>query len=188
VTTAESVPTPTPSSDLPPIVSVIGLKDSGKTSTAVALVGELVRRGRRVMVLKHGHHFNFDTKGTDSWRLRHEAKAERVVLTGPEEFAVMGGWPASGEADLKTLVRRFAADAEIVVAEGFKGERVPKIEVYRTDAHPAPLYGSGRVVDEDYLAMVSDAPDWDGGIPLFALRGPELGVQLADLVEDALLS
>jgi molybdopterin-guanine dinucleotide biosynthesis adapter protein len=188
VTPADSTAPPTPPHALPPIVSVIGLKDSGKTSTAVALVAELVRRGRRVMVVKHGHHFNFDVEGTDSWRLRNEANAERVVLAGPDEFAVMGGWPESGEADLKTLVRWFAADAEIVVAEGFKGERVPKIEVYRTDAHPGPLFGSGRVADEDYLAIVSDAQGWKGEIPLIALRAPDLGVRLADLVERSLLT
>ena len=174
-------------SGLPPIISVIGLKDSGKTSTAVALVGELVRRGRRVMVVKHGHHFRFDAEGTDSWRLRHDAKAERVVLAGPEEFAVMGGWPLEGEADLHTLVRDFAADAEIVVVEGFKGERVPKIEVFRTGAHAAPLYGSGRVADEDYLAIVTDQAEWTGEVPRVALDDACLGAMLADLVEKALL-
>lgn len=171
---------------LPPIVSVIGLKDSGKTSTAVALTAELVRRGRRVFAVKHGHRFEIDREGTDSWRLRHEARAERVVLAGPEDFAVMGRWGDTGEPSLEELVRGFAAAAEIVVAEGFKTERVPKIEVYRTAAHPAPLLGSGRVADEDYLALVTDA-EIDTDLPVIPLDSADLAERLADLVEDALL-
>jgi len=171
---------------LPPIVSVIGLKDSGKTSTAVGLTAELVRRGRRVFAVKHGHRFQIDTEGTDSWRLRHEARAERVVLAGPEDFAVMGGWGDTGEPSLEELVRSFAAGAEIVVAEGFKTERVPKIEVYRRAAHPAPLLGSGRVADEDYLAVVTDA-ELQAQVPVIRLDAPDLAEQLADLVERALL-
>ena len=86
------------------------------------------------------------------------------------------------------MVRWFAADAEIVVSEGFKCERVPKIEVYRTGAHPAPLYGSGRVADEDYLALVSDLESFDADSPLVSLADADLGGVLADLVERALLT
>jgi len=167
------------SESLPPIVCVIGLKDSGKTSTAVALTGELVRRGLRVFTVKHGHRFEIDTEGTDSWRLRHEA--------GPEDLAVMGRWGREGEPGLEELVRRFAAGADIVVVEGFKSERMPKIEVFRTDAHPEPLYGSGRVADEDYLAVVTDA-ELALEVPVIPLGAPELAGLLADLVEERLLA
>ena len=37
------------------IISVIGRKNAGKTTLTVALAAELVRRGRRVMTIKHGH-------------------------------------------------------------------------------------------------------------------------------------
>ena len=77
-------------SALPPVVSVIGFKDSGKTSVAVGLVAALERRGRLVMVVKHGHGFDIDTPGTDSWRLRNEGRACRVVLAGPDDLVVMG--------------------------------------------------------------------------------------------------
>ena len=38
------------------IISVIGRKNAGKTTLAVALISELARRGHRVMTIKHGHH------------------------------------------------------------------------------------------------------------------------------------
>jgi molybdopterin-guanine dinucleotide biosynthesis protein MobB len=172
---------------LPPVVSVIGLKDSGKTSVAVELVKELGHRGRSVMVVKHGHHFRLDTEGTDSWKLRHEGGARRIVLAGPDEMAVMGDWPGDVEPDLHEIVARHLSDAEIVVAEGFKAARVPKIEVYRTEAHPLPLYGSGRVEDEDYLAICTDAPGISANVPIVELSAPNRASQLAEIIEAALL-
>lgn len=172
---------------LPPVVAVIGLKDSGKTSVAVELVKELGHRGRLVMVVKHGHNFQLDTQGTDSWKLRHEGGARRVVLAGPDGMAVMGDWPNDVEPDLQEIVARHVSDAEIVVAEGFKSARVPKIEVYRTAAHPSPLYGSGRVDDEDYLAICTDAQGFSADVPIVGLSAPNRASQLADLIEAALL-
>ena len=76
----------------PPAFSIIGNKKSGKTTLAVAVIAELARRGRRVMSAKHGHHFRLDAPGSDSWRHRHEGRAGRVLLAGPDEFALMGDW------------------------------------------------------------------------------------------------
>ena len=42
--------------DVPPIVSIVGKKNSGKTTLTVALAAELKRRGWRVATIKHGHH------------------------------------------------------------------------------------------------------------------------------------
>ena len=66
------------------ILSIIGRKNAGKTTFAVALTSELARRGRRVMTIKHGHHpADVDRKGSDSWRHFHEGRAERVLLATP---------------------------------------------------------------------------------------------------------
>lgn len=171
----------------PPIVSVIGLKDSGKTSVAVGLVAALERRGRRVMVVKHGHGFDVDTPGTDSWRLRHEGGARRVVLAGPEDLVVMGEWGPGGEPTLEEIVDRFVSDAEIVVVEGYKKAAVPKIEVHRPAAHSEPLYRADGKGTELYLALVTDAVDLQVPIPVLDLNAPDLSERLADLVEGALL-
>ena len=45
----------------PPIVTIIGTKKQGKTTLTVKLAAEMVRRGHRVMTMKHGSHtFNID--------------------------------------------------------------------------------------------------------------------------------
>ncbi|SVA65730.1 uncharacterized protein METZ01_LOCUS118584, partial [marine metagenome] len=169
-------------------VSVIGFKDSGKTSVAVGLISALERRGRQVMAIKHGHRFEVDTPGTDSWRLRHEGGARRVVLAGPEDMVVMGGWGSMGEPSVKEVVNRFVSDAEIVVVEGYKTSNLPKIEVYRTAAHPEPFYQPDLPGSEQFLALVTDAPEIEVPIPVLDLNAPDLSDQLADLVESKLLS
>ena len=174
--------TPTPSL-LPPIVAVLGNKKSGKTTIAVGLIAELTRRGRVVMSVKHGHHFRLDREGTDSWRHRHEGGARRVVLAGPDEMAVMGAWDTEGEMPLADIVRRHLADAEIVVAEGFRSEAVPYIEVYRSTVHADPIHAPDDTDPGRCLAVVTDRPDLGWPVPVLDPDRQDLSARLADLVE-----
>lgn len=164
------------------------MKKSGKTTVIVGLVAELVRRGHRVGTIKHGHDFDLDTEGTDSWRHRH-AGAERVVLAGPEGFAVVGSWPQGRPAGPAELAARHLADLDVVVVEGFKGEDVPKIEVFRRAAHPDPLFPPGSVGSERVIAVVTDDPGYAAAAPWPALdtAAADLAARLADLVERQLM-
>lgn len=170
----------------PLAVSVIGKKKSGKTTTTVGLVRALVERGHRVMTAKHGHGFELDHAGTDSWRHRLEGGAHRVVMAGPDQVAVMGGWDEAGEATLEELVQRYLGDADIVVAEGFKTSSVPKIEVYRRAAHEHPLYGVDPQVDGAYLAILTDVEGFEAHVPVLDVDDPDRFATLADLVEGLL--
>jgi molybdopterin-guanine dinucleotide biosynthesis protein MobB len=172
---------------LPPVVCVVGFKDTGKTGVAVGLVQELRRRGHRVAAVKHGHRFRLDTPGTDSWRLRTEGQADPVVLAGPEGYAVMGSWGGGEEPGLDHLVQRYASEADVVVAEGFKRSRFPKIEVYRDGSHPATVFQPGTPGADLFLALVTDREL--PGLPIrqFASGDPALPEALADLIERRLM-
>lgn len=171
----------------PTVVCVIGKKKSGKTTTVVGLVRELVARGREVVTVKHGHGFELDHEGRDSWRHRHEGGAARVVMAGPDGFAVMGRWgPADGgvEPALETLVRRFGGDADVVVAEGFKTAPYPCIEVFRVAAHERPLFGDPAVGSKGrYLAVLTDDPTFEADCPVLDVDDPDRFRTLADLVQ-----
>ena len=171
----------------PPAVSVIGNKKSGKTTLAVKLIAELRSRGRRVMSVKHGHHFRLDTPGTDSWRHRHEGRAERVMLVGPDEFGLMGQWDSRGEQSLDLLLTRHLTDAEIVVAEGFRHAAIPKVEVFRAAAQPEPVLDPAEARDMGAIAAVTDRPDLPWSVPVFDPDSPDTPALVADLAEAALL-
>ncbi len=171
----------------PPAFSIIGNKKSGKTTLAVAVIGELARRGRRVMSVKHGHHFRLDTRGSDSWRHRHEGRAERVLLAGPDEFALMGDWGPEGEPSLDLLLARHLPEAEIVVVEGFRRARVPKVEIYRSAAQPEPVLNPERAEAMGALAVVTDRPGLPWSVPVLDADAPDLAARVSDLAEAALL-
>ncbi len=171
----------------PPAVSVVGNKNSGKTTLVVRLVAELGSRGRRVMSAKHGHNFRVDTPGADSWRHRHEGGAERVLLAGPAGLALVGGWAGRSEPPLDALLVRHLAGAEIVVAEGFRAAAAPKVEVLRASAQAEAVFGPARARAAGVLCAVTDQPDARWTVPVFDAAASETASQVADLVEAALL-
>jgi molybdopterin-guanine dinucleotide biosynthesis protein MobB len=177
---------PTP----PPIVCIVGKKKSGKTTTLLKLVSALRRRGHRVMTIKHGHHFDLDREGTDSYRHREEGGAERVVLAGPGQFAVIGSWPTGGEAGPAELAARYLPEADIVVVEGFKAEPHPRIEVFRRAAHARPVWDPSAPGGARFIAGASDDAAYRRAVPFptFDIDDPELGERLAELVESQVMA
>jgi molybdopterin-guanine dinucleotide biosynthesis protein MobB len=173
-------------SDGPPVVCLIGRKNAGKTELTVALGAELNRRGYRVMTAKHGHGFQLDHPGRDSWRHRHEGGAVRTVLAGPSDFAVVGNWPQE-EMPLCELVDRFLRDADIVLAEGFKAEPEPKVEVFRDVPGSEPLFDPDEEWSSRTLALVTDRPGIQLPIPVFDSNDQGFLVHLADFLEQKFL-
>ena len=136
------------------IVALVGVSGSGKTRLIAGLVAEFKRRGLRTCVLKHcAHGFALDTEGKDTWSFA-AAGADGVAMAGPEEWAVRMKTQDGRQPDLRGLVRRLFADADVVLVEGGKTARFKKIEVLRTG-----VSGGLLTAEEDLLAVVSDAAD-----------------------------
>jgi molybdopterin-guanine dinucleotide biosynthesis protein MobB len=171
----------------PPMVAVIGKKHSGKTTVTVRLAAELHRRGHRVMTIKHGSHtFNIDPATTDTYRHYHEGQAERVAMAAPDKFALIVRW--GEELTPEEIAARHMSDADVVVCEGFKRSRLPKIEVFREAAHGAPLYDPADEASRDYVAIVTDASIADATVPVIRLDTASWLDTLADLVERRIMN
>jgi molybdopterin-guanine dinucleotide biosynthesis protein MobB len=137
------------------IVSIIGRKNAGKTTLTVALAGELVRRGHRVMTIKHGHHpADADRKGSDTWRHFHEGRAERVLIASPDLRVLFERSP--DDYDPVGLAQQYMHGADIVLAEGYKAAPLPKIEVFRRAVADAPIYREASPDAEQWIAVVTD--------------------------------
>lgn len=151
------------------IISVIGRKDAGKTTLAVALAAEYVRKGRRVMTIKHATHSpDLDTPGTDSYRLFHEGKAERTLLVTPDRRHLIERAPDT--TDPATLARRYMDGADIVLVEGFKAAALPKIEVYRKVVGPTPIYAPAAPNAGEWVAIVTDDDKLEATCPVLRFR------------------
>ena len=141
------------------IISVIGRKNAGKTTLAVALTGELVRRGYRVMTIKHGHHpADADRRGSDTWRHFHEGRAERVLIASPDLRVLFERSP--DDYDPVGLARQYMQGADLVVAEGYKAAPLPKIEVFRRAVVSSSLYDPAAPNASQWVAVVTDDPDF----------------------------
>jgi len=152
----------------PPLLSITGKKNSGKTTLVVRLADALVRRGVRVMTIKHGSHtFNMDPVNTDTYRHYHEGRAERVAMISPDKFALVMrlDQPLTPEE----VAARHMGDADLVLCEGFKATALPKVEVFRRAAHDAPLFDPALPNAAAWRAMISDGPVAGLPFPLFRL-------------------
>jgi len=143
-----------------PLLAFSGPSGAGKTTLLVKLLPELAARGLVVAALKRsGHAHPFDRPGKDTARLRR-AGAVAVALQGPTELAYFGP-PVGGIRALARLL----PDVDLVVAEGFKDEPVPRVEVHRTAIDSAFLCTR----DPHVVAVVSDVEP-PSALPWFTPR------------------
>ncbi|WP_420130103.1 molybdopterin-guanine dinucleotide biosynthesis protein B [Longimicrobium sp.] len=154
----------------PPAVCIIGKKNSGKTTLAVALLAELRRRGVRVASIKHGHHaFETDQPGRDSWRHFNEGQAEATIMAGEGKIALV--MRMDGEPDPVRLVRDFYTGRgyDLVLVEGYKAGPFPKIEVFRRAVHDRPLFAGAGDAADSYLAVVTDDASLQTELPTIVM-------------------
>lgn len=146
------------------LYGVTGWKNAGKTGLMERLVTEFVARGLRVSTVKHAHHsFDVDHIGKDSHRHR-EAGASEVLLASRNRFALMHELRDEDEPTLQTLLSKLAP-VDLVLVEGYKRDRHPKIEAFRAET------GNPLIAPEDdtIRAIASDSP-LDTDRPVFDLN------------------
>lgn len=133
------------------IYGVTGWKDAGKTGLMERLVAEITGRGFSVSTIKHAHHaFDIDQPGRDSYRHR-KAGANEVLLASGKRVALMQELRGAPEPSLEELLGRLSP-VDLVLIEGYKRERHPKIEAFRKEPRN-PLIAAN---DETIRAVASD--------------------------------
>ncbi len=147
------------------VLGIVGWSGSGKTTLLTAMIPVLRARGLRVSTIKHAHHaLELDRPGKDSYRHR-QAGAEEVILASAARFALFSEHREAPAPDLAALLARLAP-VDLVLVEGFKSYRFPKLEVYRPALGKPALWP-----EQEVLAVACDA------------QLPECGVQVLDLNE-----
>jgi molybdopterin-guanine dinucleotide biosynthesis protein MobB len=146
------------------LYGITGWKDSGKTTLVQRLVAEITGRGFSVATLKHAHHaFDVDQPGKDSHRHR-AAGARQVLVASSNRWALISELKGAPEPPLAELLARLDP-VDLVLVEGWKRERHPKIEARRA-ATAQNLIAEG---DASIEAVASDAPVTGLGVPVFDL-------------------
>jgi len=133
------------------IFGFAGWSGSGKTTLVEKLIPMFVARGLKVSLVKHAHHtFDVDQPGKDSYRHRHAGCAE-VLVTSSRRWALMHELRGAPEPGFAELIER-VSPCDLLLVEGFKRERLPKLEVYRAAVGESLLHPQ----DPSIVAIASD--------------------------------
>jgi molybdopterin-guanine dinucleotide biosynthesis adapter protein len=139
------------------VIGLAGWSGAGKTTLIVKLIPYLRQKGLSVSTLKHAHHnFDVDQPGKDSY-LHREAGACEVLIASSRRFALMHELHGAEEPGLAELLGRMAP-VDLVLVEGFKRDKLAKIEVHRAGNAKPFLYPEDAAI----AALATDAAD---GLP-----------------------
>jgi molybdopterin-guanine dinucleotide biosynthesis protein B len=148
------------------IFGFAGYSGSGKTTLIEQLIPLFTERGISVSLVKHAHHtFDIDQPGKDSYRHR-KAGCREVLVTSSRRWALIHELRGAPEAELAEHVERMSA-CDLLLVEGFKRERIPKLEVYRAQVGEPLIHP----YDENIVAIASDAR-LETSLPQFDLNAP----------------
>lgn len=139
----------------PPVLGFAAWSGTGKTTLLKQVLPLLRAQGLRVGMLKHAHHeFDIDQPGKDSYELR-KAGAEQMLIASSWRWALMVEAPVAGDVSLWDMLARLERDSlDLILVEGFKHERFPKIELHRAAVGKPLLFPD----DDAIIALASDTP------------------------------
>jgi len=146
---------------MPPLFCIAGYKNVGKTTLTSRLVSELTARGFKVSTIKHAHHaVDIDQPGRDSY-MHREAGAQEVVLVSRARWALLHELRGAKEPTLDEILGRMSP-CDIVLTEGYKRDKHPKIEVRRNGVDRPPLAEE----DQSVVAIACDVEIADAPVPV----------------------
>ncbi len=143
-----------------PIVSIVGRSESGKTQLMEQLIGEFKRRGYKIAALKHSHcgAIEVDQPGKDTWKFA-QAGSDAVCISSPRKLAFIK--QSDHDLRIEEVLQIIGPEFDLVLVEGFKKSKLPKIEVHRkelgNDLLCSPEELSAIVTDGSLDAPLADS-------------------------------
>jgi molybdopterin molybdotransferase len=114
-----------------PIVSIAGKSESGKTVLMEQLIAEFKKRAYKVAAVKHCHGgMEIDHPGKDTWKFA-QAGSDAVSVSSPDKLAVIKN--VDHDLSIEEILPIIGPEFDIILFEGFKKSRIPKIEVHRKE-------------------------------------------------------
>jgi molybdopterin-guanine dinucleotide biosynthesis protein B len=153
-----------------PVVGFAAFSGTGKTTLLTQLIPLFKQRGVRVGLIKHSHHdFAVDRPGKDSYRLR-AAGASPVMLVSKYRRAVITELDGEREPRLEEQLSFLdRSQLDLILVEGFRHERFPKIELHRPILSKPLLYPD----DPSIVAVASDTHlPLPGSVALLDINNP----------------
>ncbi len=149
-----------------PLVGFLAYSGTGKTTLLTKLISILSGKGLRVGIIKHAHHtFDIDQPGKESYILR-KAGASKMLIGSANRWALMVDAEDDQEFSLQDHIQRMDQDnLDLILIEGFKLEKIPKIELVRPSLGNDLFFPNDKnviaVATDDTLSVATDLPILD---------------------------
>jgi molybdopterin molybdotransferase len=155
-----------------PVVSIVGKSQSGKTVLMEQLIAEFKRREYKVAALKHSRGgMEIDHPGKDSWRFS-QAGSDAVLISSPDKLAFIKS--VDHDLDIEEILPTVGPEFDLILVEGFRKSKIPKIEVHRKKL------GDGLLCSPEELSAIVTDGSLDTDIPQLPWGDT---VTIADFIE-----
>lgn len=135
------------------IISVVGNKNSGKTSLTEKIIKELKKRNYSIATIKDSHHeMEMDRENTDTWKHK-EAGSETIVGVGNTTF-----FNIRKKLPLERLLFliKMIDEPDFVIIEGFKDYKYPKIATSKevVDEYTIEIVDSFKISNDEIAILI----------------------------------
>jgi len=155
-----------------PVVSIVGKSGAGKTTLIERLIVEFKKRGYRVAAVKHSPGgMEVDKPGKDSWRFA-EAGSDAVVVSSPDKLVLVKS--TDHDSRIEEILHIIGGEFDLVLVEGFKRGKAPKIEVHRREL------GEDLACPPEILSAIATDERLDIDVPQLSLNDTQA---IADFME-----
>jgi len=155
-----------------PVVSIVGKSRTGKTALIERLIAEFKRREYRIATVKHSPGgMEIDQSGKDSWRFA-KAGSDAVVVSSPDKLASIKS--VDHDSNIEEILHLIGSDFDLVLVEGFRKGKAPKIEVYRREL------GEDLLCPVSILSAIATDEPLDTNVPQLPLNDTQA---IADFIE-----
>jgi len=156
-----------------PVVSIVGKSGAGKTVLIERMISEFKRRGYRIAAVKHSPgSIDVDKPGKDSWTFA-QAGSDAVVVSSPDKLVLIKS--VDRDPTIEEILHIVGGEFDLVLVEGFRKGKAPKIEVHRREFGEDLLCSTGELA-----AIVTDG-SFDTDVPQFPLTDTQA---IADFIEE----
>jgi len=173
------------------VVSVIGLKKSGKTTVVEGLVRGLTRRGHLVGTVKSMHHtgtsFTIDVAGKDTHRHREAGASFVIAQSDVETSFIQRHGDGERKKSLEELLALVPKKIDYLVCEGLgeRSERAVEILCLKTPGHWEETQDVRKPANIIALSgLMANQHSEFRGFRVFNVLNEEDALELVGLVEE----
>lgn len=147
------------------VFGIVGWSGSGKTELITRLIKYFCKKKILVSSIKHTHHkFDIDKEGKDSFK-HIQSGSNEVVLYNENKWALISKFQ-NKKYDIEDIIAKFDRKTQLILIEGLKYSKLPKIEVFRSSLNKSFIFQDDKFIK----GVVSDKEIENLKLPRFNFK------------------